>query len=238
MNILALDSSATSASVALVEDEKLVAEYFVNANRTHSTTLVPMVKSLLEHTQRTMSDINYFAVSSGPGSFTGLRIGIAAVKGMAFAEQKLCVGVSTLESMAYNMQGENCVVCAVMDARCSQFYNALFRVEKNKVTRLCEDRALSAEDLKQELLNEYNSEKIVLAGDGGALAYSQFAESLPGIEMAPYVRLYQRASGVALAAQKQILQEKYFSASELLPVYLRLPQAQRELNKKSLNKKI
>ena len=164
MKILSVDTSATAASVALSEEGKLIGETFINTSLTHSQTLIPMVEQLLNNTKTEISDIDAIAVNAGPGSFTGVRIGVAAVKGLAFANNIPCVSVSTLESMAYNFLSTDCIVCAVMDARCSQVYNALFEIKNGVVTRLCDDRALSLDDLKNELLSVDG--RIIIAGDG------------------------------------------------------------------------
>lgn len=234
MKILSIDSSAKSASVAIVENDKIIGESFVNAKLTHSATLMPMVVSLLECTQEQLNDVDYFAVSAGPGSFTGLRIGVAAVKGMAMAENKPCVAISTLEAMAYNLIDSNALICAVMDARCNQFYNAIFCVKNHQLVRLCEDRALSIEELTTELKEQYADQDIILVGDGGELAYQLLTNQIEGIQLAPNHLLYQRGSGVAMAAQRKIAQGLTTTFSALVPSYLRLPQAQRELKKKNL----
>ena len=128
MKILALDSSAVSASAAVLDDDKVLGEFFINTKQTHSQTLMPMVQQVLIQTKTSLEEIDLFAVSAGPGSFTGVRIGVACVKGMAFAQNKPCIGVSTLEAMAYPLSMLNGIICAVMDARCQQVYHALFRV--------------------------------------------------------------------------------------------------------------
>ena len=221
MKILSVDTSATAASVALSEEGKLIGETFINTSLTHSQTLIPMVEQLLNNTKTEISDIDAIAVNAGPGSFTGVRIGVAAVKGLAFANNIPCVSVSTLESMAYNFLSTDCIVCAVMDARCSQVYNALFEIKNGVVTRLCDDRALSLDDLKNELLSVDG--RIIIAGDG---------TDITNAESAPVNLKYQRASSTALVAFEMINNGQTVSAQELMPVYLRLPQAQRELNKK------
>ena len=162
MKIFAVDTSAKSASVALVEDGVIKGEHFINTMLTHSETLMPMADSLFKSVRTEPKDIDCFAVNCGPGSFTGLRIGIAAVKGMAYALDKPCAAVSTLEAMAYSMPYSDGVVCAVMDARCQQVYNALFRMNNGVPERLTEDRAMSIEQLGKEL-KQYN-ETIMLTG--------------------------------------------------------------------------
>lgn len=230
MKILAVDTSATAASVAVAEENKLIGEFSINTALTHSQTLMPMVDELLKNTGLSVNDIDAVAVNAGPGSFTGVRIGVAAVKGIAFPKNLPCVSVSTLESMAYNMLGNDCIVCSVMDARCSQVYNALFRVKGCTVTRMTDDRALSLTDLKNELQNI--NEKVVLVGDGAVLCSKFLGEELENIILAPFNNRIQTASSVAYAAFEKINNGETVKADELMPVYLRLPQAQRELNKK------
>lgn len=230
MKILAVDTSATAASVAVAEENKLIGEFSINTALTHSQTLMPMVDELLKNTGLSVNDIDAVAVNAGPGSFTGVRIGVAAVKGIAFPKNLPCVSVSTLESMAYNMLGNDCIVCSVMDARCSQVYNALFRVKGCTVTRMTDDRALSLTDLKNELQNI--NEKIVLVGDGAVLCSKFLGEELENIMLAPFNNRIQTASSVAYVAFEKINNGETVKADELMPVYLRLPQAQRELNKK------
>lgn len=230
MKILAVDTSATAASVAVAEENKLIGEFSINTALTHSQTLMPMVDELLKNTGLSVNDIDAVAVNAGPGSFTGVRIGVAAVKGIAFPKNLSCVSVSTLESMAYNMLGNDCIVCSVMDARCSQVYNALFRVKGCTVTRMTDDRALSLTDLKNELRNI--NEKVVLVGDGAVLCSKFLGEELENIMLAPFNNRIQTASSVVYAAFEKINNGETVKADELMPVYLRLPQAQRELNKK------
>ena len=230
MKILAVDTSATAASVAVAEENKLIGEFSINTALTHSQTLMPMVDELLKNTGLSVNDIDAVAVNAGPGSFTGVRIGVAAVKGIAFPKNLPCVSVSTLESMAYNMLGNDCVVCSVMDARCSQVYNALFKVNGYTVTRMTDDRALSLTDLKLELQNI--REKTVLVGDGAVLCSKFLDSELENVMLAPFNNRIQTASSVAYAAFEKINNGETLTAEELMPVYLRLPQAQRELNKK------
>lgn len=230
MKILAVDSSAKACSVCLIDDNKILGEFFINTALTHSQTLVPMIDSVLRNTSTDISAVDAFAVSAGPGSFTGVRIGVAAIKGMAMPLNKPCYSVSTLEAMAYNILNENVVICAVMDARCKQVYNALFRVKDGKIERICDDRALSIDDLFDELKSF--DEKIILIGDGAELCYNSFKE-LNNVYLAPENIRYQRASGVAFCS----LSKEPMSSTELMPTYLRLPQAERELKKRMESKK-
>ncbi len=235
MKILAIDTSATAASAALCDENKIIGEFFINTKLTHSRTLMPMVESLLANTNVQTSDITAVAVNCGPGSFTGVRIGVAAAKGLAFADDLPCIEVSTLESLAYNVQSANGIICPVMDARCSQVYNALFKCDGVKPERLCEDRALSIVELSDELKG-YN-ERIILVGDGAELCYNTMKELLPNVELAPMTVRFQRASSTALIALEKFNNNEVLSAAEIMPMYLRLPQAQRELKKKMEEKK-
>ena len=161
MKILALDSSAKTASAAITDGEQLISEAFVNAGLTHSETLLPMVDSVLSLARLTMADIDGCVITDGPGSFTGIRIGIAAVKGLAMPNETKCCGVSTLKAMAYNLRYDNCIACCAMDARCSQVYSAIFRCFDGKVERLTEDDAIPASKLP-EILEKYANERISL----------------------------------------------------------------------------
>lgn len=229
MKILAIDSSAKSASVAVVEDGRLISECYVNAALTHSRTLMPMIDNALSQADMNIGDTDAFAVNVGPGSFTGIRIGIAAVKGLAASSEKLCAGVSTLLSTAYNFADDDCIVCAAMDARCSQVYTAIFECREGEVYRLCEDKAISISELQGEL-SEYKQKRIFLAGDGAKLCFDAFGKEFPNIRLAAENRRYQRAVGTAAAAEKNTA--LFRPASEIVPVYLRPPQAERELKLK------
>ncbi len=235
MKILAFDSSAVSASVALVEDGKLLAESFLNVGLTHSATLMPMTQQLLQASNCKLEDVDALAVSAGPGSFTGLRIAVSCVKGIAAALNKKCVAVSTLEAMACNLPpiGEF-TICAVMDARCKQFYNALFKVQNGEITRLCDDRAIMVDKLGEELKNI--SGDIVLVGDGSPLAFSMLADN-NNVKLPPDNLRFQKASSVAAAAIKKYNNNETVSAAALMPSYLRLSQAERELIAKNKGEK-
>lgn len=223
--LLSFDSSAVTASAALTDGERVIKSEFVNTGLTHSETLLPMIKRVMHG--YSFSALDGIAVTAGPGSFTGVRIGIATAKGLAFKDNISCIGVSTLEAIAYNFTDENAVICAVMDARRMQFYNALFSVENKKVTRLCDDRAIPIDDLKKELACY---ERVILAGDGAELCYNNIA--LENVVLADEEQRYQNGIGVSKAAENK---EK-ISASQLMPVYLRPSQAERELKLKKENK--
>lgn len=219
--ILSLDSSAVTASAALTDGDKIIRNKFVNAGLTHSETLLPMIKEVMSG--YSISSLDAIAVTVGPGSFTGVRIGVATVKGLAFDAEIPCIGVSTLEAIAYNFIDTDCIICAVMDARRMQFYNALFEINHGRVNRLCEDRAISIDGLRKEL-KAYN--KVIVVGDGAKLCFDNIA--LENVILAPEDKRYQNGIGVSRAAENK---EK-ISASSLMPVYLRLSQAERELKLK------
>lgn len=223
MKILALECSAGPASAAVVENGRVIASDFTNVKMTHSQTLLPMVKSVLEGAGLSVNDIDALAISNGPGSFTGIRIGISAVKGIAAPRKLPCYAVSTLRAIAENFAYFEGIVCPVMDARCNQVYNALFKAEKGKLTRLCEDRALMTDELLQEL--ERFSENIMIVGDGAGL-FEKYANKK--IAVADEEKRYQNAVSVALAAEEC----EAAMPDKLMPFYLRLPQAERELKAK------
>lgn len=217
--ILGIDSSAITAGCALCDGDRIIAEEFLNTKHTHSQTLLPMVESMMSRAGVTLADVDAIAITAGPGSFTGLRIGIAAVKGMAMGAGKPCIPVSTLEAIAYNLRGTECTVCCAMDARCGQVYNALFESKNGVITRVCEDRAIKAADLITEL--DGMSGRIILAGDGAELLY----KAADGrFELADYPLRYQRGTGVCYAAAGK----QPIDAAAVMPSYLRLPQAERE----------
>ncbi len=226
---LALDSSAKTASTALLCDGRLLCEQYTNNGLTHSETLVPMVQNTLQAARLTMRQVDLLVVTNGPGSFTGVRIGIAAAKGLAMPHGTPCVGVSTLEAMAYNLLGQEGIACCMMDARCGQVYCALFRCERGAITRLTADKALPAQELSEQL-QPYEGERICLLGDGAALYYDRFAAHYKGCALAPEHLLYQRACGAAFA--QHATGTMGGSAEQLQPAYLRLPQAERELRRK------
>ncbi len=235
MRILAFDSTATAASVALSDDGKVLTEFFVNAGLTHSRTLVPMLDAALKNTDSDLKSVDALAISNGPGSFTGVRIGVAVAKGIAFAENLPCYEVSTLEAMAYNLVLTDCLVCSVMDARCAQVYNGLFEIKYGEVVRLCEDRALAIADLKAELVERYSDKRIILVGDGAELCFKEFIDTNLSVELAPDALRFQKASSVAAAAFDKVNKGlKSKEAGALLPAYLRLSQAERELKKKEI----
>lgn len=238
MKILAVECSATPCSVAIVEDRKITASGFVNVKLTHSQTLMPMVEATLKAAMTELKDIDGFAVSSGPGSFTGIRIGISAVKGMAAADKKPCVGISTLKAMAHNFSDRDVIVCAVMDARCNQVYNSIFDISDGIITRIRTDRAIMCEELAEEIekMSQNINKRVIIVGDGADVFYP-FVKDFGFCDKADEQKRYQNAVGVAVEAFDFFLKGETVEPDELLPIYLRLPQAERELkNKKEQGK--
>lgn len=228
MKILALETSAKSVSAALSQSGVVLAQSYQNRGLTHSVTLMPMVDDLLSTAGLTLADVELIAVAHGPGSFTGLRIGVSAAKGLAWARELPCVGVSTLEAMAQNGTDFQGILVCAMDARRQQIYNALFRAENGHITRLCGDRAVSLEQVAQELSEQYASEDILLLGDGAELTFRYLTAAGIPCRMASPLHRYQCAAGVALAAEAMAARGETCSPQELRPVYLRLSQAERE----------
>lgn len=230
MKILALETSAVAASAAVCEDNNLIAQNFQRTGLTHSATLMPMVESMLNNAGIKLEEIDVIAVASGPGSFTGLRIGVSTAKGLAWAENKPCASVSTLEAMAWQLSGMDGMICTAMDARRQQIYNALFEMKDGVLSRLTPDRAISLEDLQKELENTKKTQIIV--GDGAQLCYNALKECGISVKMAPPHLLYQTAWGVARAALEQIHNNTLTDSAGLIPNYHRLSQAERERQEK------
>lgn len=227
MKILALESSATACSAALCEDEQLLAQAWQNSGLTHSCTLLPMVEDMLKSCGAALDEVEVVAVAAGPGSFTGLRIGVATAKGLAWPGNKPCAPCSTLESMAWPLSHmDDCVIVCAMDARRKQVYNALFLAKDGKLERLCPDRAIGLEELGEEL-KKLEKKKIVV-GDGAKLCYNTLTEQGVVLTLAPEHLRLQGAWGVARAAVELIRSNGLVPGADLVPVYHRLSQAERE----------
>ena len=226
MIILAIDSSAVAASAAVTEDGKLLSENFLNIGLNHSETLAVLADSAIKSAGKKIDDIDLIAVTQGPGSFTGIRIGVALVKGLAAAYDTPCFGLSATEVIAYPFKDSDCIVCACMDARCKQVYTATFQGLDGKLNRLTEDEAISIDQLGEKL-NQYDK-KIILAGDGAQIAYDILKEN-PNITLASPLMRFQRASSGAFLAENYMLStdETPKTAMFVNPVYLRKPQAER-----------
>lgn len=226
MLILAFETSAKAAGVALHDGQQLLGESYQNTGLTHSQTLLPMAETLLQQCGRTAQEVTAVAVAAGPGSFTGVRIGVAAAKGFAWGRDIPCYGVSTLEATARGLGIYDGTVCAVMDARRNQVYNGLFQARQGVLTRLCPDRAIALAELELELVRI--KEPVYLVGDGSVLTNTTLQGTVGTLILPPEHQLHQRAAGVALAALMQIRAGKSGNAAELVPNYLRLSQAERE----------
>lgn len=222
MKILALESSAKAASAAVCDGEKLLAQYYQNTGLTHSRTLLKMAEDMLGNLEMTMDELDAIAVAVGPGSFTGIRIGVAAAKGLAWGAEKPLIAVSTLEAMIWQSRREDCVICPVMDARRSQVYNALFEFSYEGPARLTPDRAISVDQLIGEAKS---SEKpFFLVGDGAEMCYNLMTDAGCAVILAPPMLRFQTAAGVARSA----LDLPAVSPNDVVPNYLRLSQAERE----------
>ncbi len=228
MKLLTLDTSSVTACAGVVDidGDVILSEQFSSAALTHSQTVLPMTEAALAHAALTMNDIDALAVVNGPGSFTGVRIGVAAAKGLGFERELLCAPVSTLEALSLNFEGVplSAVICAVMDARCRQVYTATFSCEDGAVTRLTPDEAMSVDDCKAALAAL--GRPVIFVGDGALLCEAAMKDELDCAAAPPHLR-FVRPRGIALAAARE--KEKWIPASELQPMYLRLPQAEREL---------
>ena len=227
MKILAFETSAKAASAALLEDGRLLGEYYQNSGQTHSRTVMKLAKDLLDNCELSPAELDLIAWANGPGSFTGVRIGAAAAKGLCWGRELPCVPVSTLEAMAWSAGAWEGPVCCCMDARRSQVYNAIFTRENGSLRRLREDRAISVEELAADLTSI--SGAILLTGDGALLVWNTLHEQMSSLRLAPEFLRQQRASGVALAAWAALQAGAApVSASAVVPNYLRLSQAERE----------
>ncbi len=231
MKILAIDTTSTSASVAISEDEKIIGSYRISTAKKHSETLLPMIEHLCRATDTSLSQIDAFAVTVGPGSFTGVRIGVSTVKGLAFGSERPCVAVSTLESLAWNLKGITGIIVCLMDARRNQFYNAIFENDGQVCNRLTPDRMITAKELTNEL-SQYQDKPIYFVGDGYDLARKSVSDS---VCITPPILRMQNAESVALLATAQLSENRnIFTDRTLSPDYLRPSQAERERAEKNM----
>ena len=227
MLTLAFDTTAKIASCAAVKDGRVLAEYTVDNGLTQSELLLPMAKDMLGALKISIEDVDLLACSVGPGSFTGVRIGAALIKGLAFGKNVPCVGVSTIEALANNLVPINGIIVPVMDARRAQVYTAIFRSDGKKIERICDDTAIACTTLA-EMLRAYEGESIYLVGDGYDVAYKILTES--GVKICPTPRLLinENAYSVARVALEKFKRGEAVSDTEITPTYLRMPQAERE----------
>lgn len=223
--LLAFETSAKAASVALFDGEKLLGESYQNTGLTHSQTLMLMAEDLMKNCGISAKDLTGVAVAAGPGSFTGVRIGVSAAKGLSWGREIPCWGVSTLESMALGLGIHEGYILPTMDARRAQVYTALFSVKNGAITRILEDQAIALAELKEKLPAD---KPIFLVGDGSALTYHTLKEEIPSLVMPPEHKMHQRSVGVGLAALAAISRGEAGDGETLAPNYLRLSQAERE----------
>ena len=234
MRILSFETSAKAASVALLTDGALTAESFQNSGLTHSRTIMKLAQDLLETCELSPADLDFVAWANGPGSFTGIRIGAAAAKGLCWGLELSALPVSTLEAMAWNAVDLEGVICCCMDARRSQVYNALFRARDGALTRLREDRAISLDELAADLVTLDGP--IHLVGDGALLSWENLRDRVSGLHLISEHLRQQRAAGVGLAGWRAVLLGKAENAALSVPNYLRLSQAERERLAKETHK--
>ena len=253
MYILSVDTTAKTATVCVAKTDEIlgivpISQLDLNSTTTHSESLLPMIDEALKLSGLSLSEMDVFAITAGPGSFTGVRIGVSTVKGLSFSikDNVPCIPLSTLYCLALNVSGyaDNTIVCPVMDARREQFYNAMFKISKGKLKRLCEDRVLTAKELTDEISEKYSSKKIIICGDGAKLFYSllpkYLGDTTSKISLARPDAIMQNAFSVAYAAWEIVSSPKFksedYPGSALSPIYLRLSQAERERNEKLKNK--
>ena len=235
MKILAFDGTAKAASVAVLDGDRVLGHYTVDNGLTQSELLLPMAENLLESLKMTFNDIELYTTSVGPGSFTGVRIGVSLIKGLAFGKNIPCVEVPTLEALAENLSGIPGIIVPCMDARRAQVYSATFRSDGDSLSRLTEDRAIALYDLASEL-SSYD-ENIYLVGDGYSVAKSAMEKAEVKTMNTPELLIFESAVSVGKVAKKKYEKGEFVSDSKLAPIYLRMPQAERErLEREAANK--
>ncbi|MGL5973228.1 MAG: tRNA (adenosine(37)-N6)-threonylcarbamoyltransferase complex dimerization subunit type 1 TsaB [Oscillospiraceae bacterium] len=229
MIVLALDTCTNSCSVTIFEDNKILSSCFTNMRITHSETILPAIDHALNLSGKTLSDIDLFSCSIGPGSFTGIRIGISIVKGFCLSTKKMCIGVSSLLGLAYNLTDIDGFIVPVLDAKRNQFYTALFNCKENQITRLTEDTAIDIDSF--EKLIEHCDKNIYLLGDGAKKCYDRYSHN-KNIKLASEITIYNNSIGIGLATITCFNQKNYIEGKNLLPSYIRLSQAQQDLKSK------
>jgi len=231
MRVLAVDTSAGVAAVAIMENGRLLGEYILNNKKTHSQKLIPLIKGLMDNLELKPADIDLYAVSSGPGSFTGLRIGVATIKAIAYAVNKPAIGIPTLDALAFNISPTDSLICPIMDARNNQVYTALYKWEKNIQVNVTEYMGIPVSELVQ--LIKGKNHKVIFTGDAVEIHRDFLKEELGEMcEFAQESLLLQRASSVAQLAVIRVSEGKIENCFDLVPFYLRKSQAEREYEKK------
>jgi len=236
MLILSLDSTAQTASVALSENDTFLSGVTLNIGNKHSTTLLPAVEFVMKVSGRTVSDIDLFAVTSGPGSFTGVRIGAATVKGLAIGRDVPCIGVSSLETMAEGAAIANGIVCPMINARRDRYFSACFEAENGRITRLSEDDTLEGVKIEEYLNSQYKPFYLIGVGADVFFQSHSVASHIKVPEMLKYPFAYYAGIIAKRTYESSDETEKReFTAENLRPTYLRQPQAERELLERSNN---
>ncbi len=245
MRILALDSSGLVASVAIASEDALLAEYTVNFKKTHSQTLLPMLDEIVRMVDLDLSEVDAIAITSGPGSFTGLRIGSATAKGLGLALDKPIISVPTVDSLAYNLYGTNRMICPIMDARRDQVYTGLYEFINDKLVVISPQKAVGIDEIIEEI--DSIGRDVIFLGDGVPIHRDRISENIKvGFSFAPLHMNRQRAGAVAALGLEYYKENRVETAAEHQPVYLRVSQAEREraerekaeseMSKKSMDK--
>lgn len=237
MKILAFDSTAKVASVAVCDGERLLCQYTVDNGLTQSELLLPMAEDALRALRLSFDDIELYAASVGPGSFTGVRIGTALIKGLAFGKKIPCSEISTLEALAYNLHGIRGIIVPTMDARRGQVYTAIFKSDKTGIKRLCDDCAVSLSELT-EMLKAYTDEPIYICGDGYEVAKRSLSNFNIETENTPALLINENAASVARVAYLKYQKGIFVDDINVKPTYLRMPQAERERLEKINNNEV
>lgn len=226
MKILGIDTSTKTLSVAICDDDKIICETFINSALNHSCTLMPVIDSLLTSASLKVSDIDLFVTTSGPGSFTGIRIGISTIKGLALAIDKPCIAISSLEALAFNLIDTDCIACPAIDARGDRVYMSLFKVRSKKLIRLTDDNVILINEIQKKLLN--TEEKIIFLGDGADLCYNRIGQKINSKTANSVNRLCRASSVCMLGKDKYECGQTTSSAYDIVPQYINLSQAERE----------
>ncbi len=234
--ILSIDTCLNSCSVAIHEEGKLIGESFLDVGLTHSETLVPMVQFLLNSAGMTVNDIDVLGVTSGPGSFTGLRIGMATVKGLAFASDIPCVTISSLHALALGAACLDGIVCPCIDARNNQIYNAVFKAHGGKIERIVKNRAINIDDFVDKV-GEYE-DKIIFIGDGAQMCYNNAIKIFNKDNMLYFSEEFSRIRAGKIGGEifKRYKSGIKYSYEEIVPEYIKLSQAERMLKSKDGDK--
>lgn len=236
MKILAIDSSGLVASVAIVTEDTMLAEYTVNFKKTHSQTLLPMLQEIVKMVELDMGEVDGIAVSGGPGSFTGLRIGSATAKGLGLALGKPIISVPTVDGLAYNLFGTDKLICPMMDARRNQVYTGLYCFKGNELHKILDQRAVSVEEIIEEI--NQREQDVIYLGDGSRV-YEEIIKEKTKItyQFAPVHMNRQRAGAIGALAIQYYNSNQIEKATQHQPIYLRLSQAERELMEKNKEQK-